>query len=135
MSTLQWKTTSCASAAQPPPATLSLSIRYDAYAAFGSISNFRPSRDRQFFFIDYASVEEATAAVSARHVFIGECRTFVEFARPKPGDANVSEHASQHVTLDWRCSLCNFVNFAKVSFILEQQPPAPPPRPSLNPKP
>ena len=105
----------CVCRPTPPHASPSPAIRYDAYAAFGSITNFRPSRDRQFFFIDYASVEEATVAVTARHVFIGECRTFVEFARPKAADLNVAEHASQHVTLDWRCGLCNFVNFAKVS--------------------
>jgi hypothetical protein len=63
-------------------------------------------------------VQEATAAVAARHVYIGECRTFVEFARPKAVDSAPSDHSSQHVVLDWRCGLCNFVNFAKVSLML-----------------
>jgi hypothetical protein len=91
-------------------------FRFDAYSAFGSISVLRPSRDRQYFFIDYSSVQEATAAVAARHVFIGDCRTFVEFARPKAPDVGASEHSNQHVVLDWRCGLCSFVNFAKVGF-------------------
>lgn len=54
--------------------------------------------------------------MAARHVFIGECRTFVEFARPKSTDAHFAEQPGQgqHVVLDWRCALCNFVNFAKV---------------------
>jgi hypothetical protein len=60
--------------------------------------------------------------VAARHVYIGECRTFVEFARPKASDSSASDysnqhHSSQHVVLDWRCALCNFVNFAKVCSI------------------
>jgi hypothetical protein len=95
-------------------------FRFDAYAAFGSISVLRPSRDRQYFFVDYSSVQEATAAVAARHVFIGDCRTFVEFARPKSTDSYAPEHSSQHVVLDWRCALCNFVNFAKVGFLVNR---------------